>query len=87
MCYCYPQKRGKGISAPGRKTLGIKVLPKKEFTEQEKISEEKIQAQGGATCPADLAARHTCQGSWVPRNPLGVGEPVTVKNFSWVECS
>lgn len=69
------------MSDSGRKTLGIKVLPKKEFAEQEKTSEEKIQALGG-TRWRHLAAGHPCgQESRVPGNPLGVGEPVSVKDF------
>lgn len=72
------------MSDSGRKTLGIKVLPKKEFAEQEKTSEEKIQALGGATW---------LLGTLVVKSPgcLGIpwewGNQCQSKTFSWVKCS
>lgn len=47
MCYCSHQKRGEGLFGTGRKNVGIKVLPEREFTERQKTSEEKMQAPSG----------------------------------------
>lgn len=74
------------MSDSGRKTLGIKVLPKKEFAEQEKTSEEKIQALGGTRwrhlaytlgCWAPLWSR--VQGAW--ESPGSGGTSVSQRLF------
>lgn len=88
MCYCYHQKRGKEYLIVEEKNLGVRVLPERKFTEPQKTNEEKMQAPGGDTDPEYLAAGHPCgQGSRVPGNPWGVGEEVSIKDLSWVECS
>ena len=70
------------------RSLGIKVLPEREFTEQQRTNEEKMQAPGGSTDPEHLAAEHPCgQGSRVPGNPWGVGEQVSIKDRAWIKCS